>query len=171
MSAGRCQWKDCKKQKFNQGITTNYCREHMNKFCNYENCNELANSDGVYCDLHKKSIIKEQQLEFLHSMEKRANLDGIIISTGDIGKKYTIIDTVMVFDYDVAGIIKGVEPKDAFELVKEHMRSIAVEKGGNAVINCQFQFRFAVTPKLLFWAQTFELYAYGTVIRIDESDT
>ena len=65
MSAGRCQWKDCKKQKFNQGITTNYCREHMNKFCNYENCNELANSDGVYCDLHQKSIIKEQQLEFL----------------------------------------------------------------------------------------------------------
>ena len=43
----------------------------MNKFCNYKNCNELVNSDGVYCDLHQKSIIKEQQLEFIHSMEKR----------------------------------------------------------------------------------------------------
>jgi len=168
MSAGRCQWKDCKKQKFNQGITTNYCREHMNKFCNYENCNELANSDGVYCDLHQKSIIKEQQLEFLDSMEKRANLDGIIISTGDINSKYSIIDTIMVFDNDVAGIIKGVKPQDAFELVKEHMRAVAVDKGGNAVINCQFQFRFAATPGVLGYSQVFEIYAYGTLVRINE---
>ena len=168
MSAGRCQWKNCKKQKFNQGITTNYCREHMNKFCNYEKCNELANSDGVYCDLHQKSIIKEQQLEFLDSMEKRANLDGIIISTGDINSKYSIIDTIMVFDNDVAGIIKGVKPQDAFELVKEHMRAVAVDKGGNAVINCQFQFRFAATPGVLGYSQVFEIYAYGTLVRINE---
>ena len=168
MSAGRCQWKNCKKQKFNQGITTNYCREHMNKFCNYEKCNELANSDGVYCDLHQKSIIKEQQLEFLDSVEKRANLDGIIISTGDINSKYSIIDTIMVFDNDVAGIIKVVKPQDAFESVKEHMRAVAVDKGGNAVINCQFQFRFAATPGVLGYSQVFEIYAYGTLVRINE---
>tara|TARA_B100001250_G_C19379303_1_gene605498 strand:+ start:131 stop:640 length:510 start_codon:yes stop_codon:yes gene_type:complete len=168
MSDGVCQWEDCRKSKYNQGINTNYCRAHMGKFCNYDNCNEIVEGEVIYCDLHQKSIIKEQELDYIESLEKRANLDKIIISTGDIKSKYSIIDTIMVFDYEVAGLFKGVEPKDAFESVKEHMRAVAVEKGGNAVINCQFQFRYAVSTKLLFFAQAFELYAYGTVVRINE---
>ena len=70
-------------------------------------------------------------------------MDRIIISTGDIPKKYTIIDTVMVFE---SGIIKGVEPNHAFELVKEHMRSIAVEKGGkrNHVLVVIFNLEYLV---------------------------
>jgi len=147
----------------------------MEKICNHDTCNEISNPGQDYCEVHQKSVIKkaklqliEEELQFVESLKRRVNLDKIIISTGDINSKYSIIDTIMVFDNDVAGIIEGVNPQDAFELVKEHMRAVAVDKGGNAVINCQFQFRFAATPGLLGYSQVFEIYAYGTLVRINE---
>ena len=142
----------------------------MEKFCDWEGCNDEAIIDPdsgrrKYCSIHHKSKIKLEQSEFIAQLERRDDLDSITISTGGLDSNYRIIDSIMVFDYDVAGLIKGTQPANAFELVKEHMREVAVEKGGDAVINCQFQFRFAVAPKLLFWAQAFELYAYGTVVK------
>ena len=142
----------------------------MEKFCDWEGCNDEAIIDPdsgrrKYCSIHHKSKIKLDESEFIAHLERRVDLDSITISTGGLDGNYRIIDSIMVFDYDVAGLIKGIEPANAFELVKEHMREVAVEKGGDAVINCQFQFRVAVTPKLLFWAQAFELFAYGTVVK------
>ena len=169
MSDRQCMYHGCKKMKFNQGITTNYCRKHMESLCKWEGCEEDAEIDDSgerkYCSLHIKSKEKMEQSEYISRVEHRMDLDSVIISTGDINNEYTILDTIMVFDYDVAGLVKNIEPTDAFELVKEKMRETAVDRGGDAVINCQFQFRVAVAPKLLFWAQAFEMYAYGTVVK------
>tara|TARA_B100000029_G_scaffold235429_1_gene232578 strand:+ start:1838 stop:2317 length:480 start_codon:yes stop_codon:yes gene_type:complete len=155
--------------KFNQGLTTNFCREHMESFCAWNGCNEEAeiddNGERKYCSIHIKSREKKEESEFIASLEHRMDMDNVTISTGDLDSEYTIIDTIMVFDYDLAGLVKGAEPAEAFDLVKEKLRETAVEKGGDAVINCQFQFRVAVAPKLLFWAQAFEMYAYGTVVK------
>lgn len=149
----------------------------MGKYCNYNGCNELADSDSLYCEVHQitiveqqKQIVEQQEQDFVEALERRIDMSQIIISTGDINEKYKILDTIMVLGSDVAGWIKGANPNQAFEMVKEQMRSIAVEKGGNAVINCQFQFRYAVDTKMLIMAQAFELYGYGTVVRIDSGD-
>ena len=155
---GKCQYDGCRKMKFNQGLTTNYCRKHMESFCD-------DNGERKYCSVHIKSKEKMEESEYIASLEHRMDLDNVTISTGDLDGEYTIIDTIMVFDYDIEELFKGIEPAVAFELVKEKLRETAVEKGGDAVINCQFEFRVAIAPKLLFWARAFEMFAYGTVVK------
>ena len=140
----------------------------MGKYSNYNGCKELADSDILYCEVHQitiveqqKQIVEQQEQDFVEALERRIDMSQIIISTGDINEKYKILDTIMVLGSDVAGWIKGANPNQAFEMVKEQMRSIAVEKGGNAVINCQFQFRYAVDTKMLIMAQAFESMVTG----------
>ena len=165
----KCQYDGCQKMKFNQGLNTNYCREHMESFCEWKGCIEEAeiddNGERKYCSVHIKSKEKMEESEYIASLEHRVDLDNVTISTGDLDGEYTIIDTIMVFDYEIVDLFKGIEPAVAFELVKEKLRETAVEKGGDAVINCQFEFRFAVAPKLLYWARAFEMFAYGTVVK------
>ena len=139
-------------------------------YCIIEGCkNEpILDSDSNmqdYCVKHLEGKKHDMLQDYVERVEKRHSMDNIVISTGDLDGDYRIIDTVMVFDRDVAGFIKGVDPSVAFELVKEHLRNVAVEKGGDAVINCLFQFRNAITDSGPFASQVFELYAIGTVVK------
>lgn len=91
------------------------------------------------------------------------------ISTGDIAGTYETIDAVFAFEGHSTGTFFGGgsgDPNLAFTGVKSQLRKICRSLGGDAVINCQFQYRVAIGEGLLAKNQTIEIFAYGTVVRI-----
>ena len=94
--------------------------------------------------------------------------DNIIISTGDLKQEYEILDTIFAADSHSGGFFSSsVSPSKAFEGVKEQLEKECKKLGGNAVINCQFEYRNAVTEKGIMGGSkhVIEIFAYGTVVK------
>jgi tetratricopeptide (TPR) repeat protein len=93
---------------------------------------------------------------------------GIVISTGSINNDFEIIDTIFAMDSAKEGIFSGADPDKAFAKVKEQLKAKCKTLGGNAVLDCQFEYRFAVGEGLLGGSkQVIEIFAYGTVVKIN----
>lgn len=90
----------------------------------------------------------------------------IIISTGDLKQDYEILDTIFAVDSHNGGFFNSsVDPQKAFEGVKEKLEKVCKKLGGNAVINCQFEYREALQEKLIGHKQVIEIFAYGTAVK------
>ena len=91
----------------------------------------------------------------------------ILITTGDIHEDYEIIDAVFALDSCQQGFFTGADPNKAFDKVKEGLRKKAASLGGHAVINCQFEYRVAVSSGGFGSSkQVIEIFAYGTAVRL-----
>ena len=103
-----------------------------------------------------------------------------------LSQHFEIIDTVFAMDSrGQAGFLVNEEadPHGAFAGVKQKLKDIAFHLGADAVVNCQFEYRVAVsTDKLtaavgaavgvgIGHAQTIEIFAYGTAIKFTSPDT
>ena len=86
-------------------------------------------------------------------------MNDIIISTGSIDKEFEVIDTVFAMDT----VFAGSDPDAAFERVKKDIAAKCRSLGGNAVLNCQFEYR---TPDPPACFGIVDILAYGTVVRI-----
>lgn len=93
-------------------------------------------------------------------------MENILITTGDVKEDYEIIDAVFALDSCTEGFFKGADPNKAFDKVKDGLRKKAEELGGDAVINCQFEYRIAVSQGLIGSKQVVEIFAYGTAVRL-----
>lgn len=94
-------------------------------------------------------------------------MSNVLITTGDIHEDYEIIDAVFALDSCQATFFKGADPNKAFDKVKEALRKKATELGGHAVINCQFEYRVALSQGGLGGSkQVIEIFAYGTAVRL-----
>ena len=93
-------------------------------------------------------------------------MNNILITTGDIKEDYEVIDAIFALDSCTEGILKGADPNQAFDKVKDGLRKKANELGGHAVINCQFEYRVAVSQGLMGSKQVIEIFAYGTAVRL-----
>ena len=93
-------------------------------------------------------------------------MNNILITTGDIKEDYEIIDAVFALDSCKEGIFKSADPNTAFDKVKNGLRKKASELGGHAVINCQFEYRVAVSQGFGVAKQVIEIFAYGTAVRL-----
>jgi hypothetical protein len=90
----------------------------------------------------------------------------ILVITGDLNMNYQIIDSVFAMDNHAEGIFASADPGKAFAGVRAQLREKALEKGGDAVINCMFEYRVSVGTGLLGGSkQVMEIFAYGTVVR------
>ena len=87
----------------------------------------------------------------------------IIISTGNLKQDYQVIDAVFAMDSHKAGIFASADPEKAFDSVKEKLRKTCAKLKGDAVINCQFDYRIAQHKS----AQVIEIFAYGTAVKFD----
>lgn len=90
----------------------------------------------------------------------------IIISTGGINKDYEIIDAIFAMDSHKEGFLMAADPNKAFEGVKQQLSSRCRALGGDAVINCEFEYRVAVGDGLMSKKQVMEIFAYGTVVKL-----
>ena len=90
----------------------------------------------------------------------------IIISTGDVRQNYEIIDTIFALDSHKAGFFSTAEPHKAFAGVTKQLKDQCKKLKGNAVINCQFEYRNALDSGVFGSKQVIEIFAYGTVVRL-----
>ncbi len=90
----------------------------------------------------------------------------MIIATGDIRQSYSIIDTIFAMDSHKEGFLSGTDPNKAFEGVKNQLSKKCTALGGDAVINCQFEYRVAVGDGIMSKKQVIEIFAYGTVVKL-----
>lgn len=91
----------------------------------------------------------------------------IKVSTSGVSRSFEVVDVIFAFDSHKEGFLEsGADPTRAFVKVVNRLRSICAELGGDAVINCQFDYRYAVGESMMGNAkQVVEIYAYGTAIR------
>lgn len=91
----------------------------------------------------------------------------IMITTGDIRDQYEILDAIFAMDFHKEGFLSSADPEKAFDKVKADLKSKCQNIGGDAVVNCQFQYRVSVGTGMLGGAkQVIEIFAYGTAVRI-----
>ncbi len=90
----------------------------------------------------------------------------ILISTGNVNNSYEIIDAIFAIDSHKEGFMKSTDPDKAFEGVKQRLRAKCEQLGGNAVINCQFEYRIAIAQGTFSSKQAIEIFAYGTAVRM-----
>lgn len=94
----------------------------------------------------------------------------ITVSTSAIQEKYKVIDVVFAFDSHEPGSFSsffgsgGAKPGAAFDRVIDRLRHACFNIGGDAVISCQFEYRFATTSGLFGSKPLVEIYAYGTAV-------
>jgi len=89
----------------------------------------------------------------------------MFISTGGVNREYEVVDTVFALDSHKGGFFHGVDPNKAFEGVKKQLATKCVSLGGDAVIDCQFEYRNALAQSLTGSKQVIEIFAYGTIIK------
>ncbi|WP_276356884.1 hypothetical protein [Cohnella caldifontis] len=93
----------------------------------------------------------------------------ILIATGDLKGSYEVVDTIFAVDSHKEGFLKSADPNLAFEGVKDQLRKKCAQLRGDAVINCQFEYRVAVSDGLMSKKQVMEIFAYGTVVRFQKN--
>jgi len=91
----------------------------------------------------------------------------ITISTGTVNQEFEILDTIFAVDSHKEGFWSGnADPNKAFEGVKASMKEKCKQLGGNAVINCQFEYRNAIADGVFSKKQVIEIFAYGTAVNL-----
>tara|TARA_B100000212_G_scaffold57018_1_gene38027 strand:- start:222 stop:743 length:522 start_codon:yes stop_codon:yes gene_type:complete len=102
----------------------------------------------------------------IEALEKDDPNYWVKVITSGLNERYEIIDSVFAMDSHAGGFLSTANPEKAFVGVKKQLRQKALEIGGNAVINCSFEYRVAVGDGLLGAKQVMEIFAYGTVVKI-----
>ncbi len=94
----------------------------------------------------------------------------IKVSTSAISQNFEILDCVFAIDVHEPGIFGAgyASQQKAFSGVVQRLKELCFELGGDAVINCQFDYRYLQTDGLFGSKPRVEVYAYGTVVGIVE---
>jgi hypothetical protein len=90
----------------------------------------------------------------------------VLFSSGDIPFRYDIVDLVFAHGNSTEGAMKGVQPVQAFQLLVNWLGQTALQIGANAVIHIHLEFRVVAGQGVLGPKQAFEVYGYGTAVKI-----
>lgn len=93
-------------------------------------------------------------------------MDNILITTGDLKEDYEIIDAIFAIDSCSQTLFNGADASKAFDKTKSALRAKCNSLGGHAVINCQFEYRIAMSQKGFGTKQVIEIFSYGTAVRL-----
>lgn len=115
--------------------------------------------------LHLAPATTPQTPNTKHQIEGKIKMS-IILTTGDLKKDYEILDLIFEMGAHKAGFFEiSANPNSAFDKIREQLKSSAAKLSADAVINCQFEYRVAVTPGMLGGSQVMEIFAYGTAVK------
>lgn len=95
-------------------------------------------------------------------------MENITISTGAITRPHQVIDAVIAVEQIEAGRFSTMKANHAFEEVKAQLRQMCQQLEGDAIINCRFQYHLAANQDLKQPDPAFQVFAYGTVIKLLE---
>lgn len=89
----------------------------------------------------------------------------VVISTGFPPFEHKIIDTIFVIDTLSKKVFSSIDPSDLFENAKIQLRARAAKLGGDAVVNCLFDYRISSGHGIFGNTHDLEIFAYGTVAK------
>jgi hypothetical protein len=90
----------------------------------------------------------------------------VLFSSGDIPYRYDLVDLVFAHGNSAEGDMKGVQPVQAFQMVVNWLGQTALQIGANAVIHIRLDFRVVAGQGPLGAKQAFEVYGYGTAVKV-----
>lgn len=116
-----------------------------------------------------EKITEEEHIPDIHLEHVDAPLAGpsskVIITTGPPPFDYEIIDTIFVLDTLNKKFFSDSSPSLAFEGAKKQLKQRAAKLGGDAVINCQFDYRISAGHGIFGVLHDLEVFAYGTLVK------
>lgn len=89
----------------------------------------------------------------------------VVISTGTPPWDYEILDTIFVLDTLDKKFFSTSSPSVAFKGAKKQLKVMAEEKGGDAVIDCHFDYRISAGHGIFGAIHDLEIFAYGTLVK------
>ena len=92
-------------------------------------------------------------------------MTNILVVTGDLNQDYQILDSIFAMDSHKESFWKMADPSKAFEGVKGQLKKKAGAIGGDAIINCMFEYRVAEADGFMGKKQVMEIFAYGTAVK------
>lgn len=120
----------------------------------------------------EKSIHEDEQR--LVAEEKQAEQENelagakVILSTGEPGRPYRVIDVVFAVDTaDQSAFTRraGVDPGAVFNKVKMQLRHQCAARGADAVMQCRFSHRAVEGSHVPAGKKMEEIFAYGTAVK------
>ena len=90
----------------------------------------------------------------------------ILLSTGEAPTNYQIIDVVFAYGNSSQTFFKGANPMEAYQRVSDMLEQAAAQIGANAVLWVKYDYRVAINQGLVLTNQVFEVFAYGTAVRL-----
>ena len=101
--------------------------------------------------------------------EIKAPLEGppsqVIITTGPPPFEYEIIDTIFVLDTLSKKVFSSISPSAVFDGAKIQLKQRADKLGGDAIINCTFDYRVSAGHGIFGVIHDLEIFAYGTLVK------
>ena len=89
----------------------------------------------------------------------------VLLSTGEIGQPYDVIDAIFAYGSSTDGFLKTANPLEAYQKVAGVLKERATAAGGDAVTFATFDYRVAASAGC-GGGKAFEVFAYGTAVRI-----
>ena len=90
----------------------------------------------------------------------------VTLSTGGIPFDYVIIDVIFAYGNSSETFFKGANPMQAYERVSNRLEQIAAQMGADTVLWVQYDYRVALNQGLFGPNQVFEVFAYGTAVKL-----
>jgi hypothetical protein len=116
-----------------------------------------------------EKITEEEHVPDIHLERIDVPLEGpsslVIITTGPPPFDYEIIDTIFVLDTLNKKFLSNCSPSLAFNGAKKQLQQRADIQGGDAVINCQFDYRVSAGHGIFGVIHDLEIFAYGTLVK------
>jgi DNA-directed RNA polymerase subunit RPC12/RpoP len=130
----------------------------------------LCPACGKVAKAKSKHEDEERQVAEGKQADQENELAGaqIILSTGQVGRPYEVLDVVFAIDLaDPSAFARrgSADAGAAFNKVKMLLRHQCAARGGNAVMHCQFFQRVAEGSNLPAGKQPVEIFAYGTAVK------
>lgn len=115
-------------------------------------------------------VEKITEEEALAEQQQRENVDTeeehkIVVSTGSIPGEYEVLDTVFALDTLNKNFFTKSSPSLAFKGAKAQLRARAEKIGGDAIIDCSFDYRISAGHGMFGVVHDLEIFAYGTVVK------
>ena len=107
----------------------------------------------------------ESQTDTVEAPAEEHPLNNIVITTGTPPFEYDIIDTIFVLDTLDKKVFSNSSPSAVFEGAKVQLKQRAASLGGDAIINCQFDYRISAGHGIFNATHDLEIFAYGTLVK------
>ena len=92
-------------------------------------------------------------------------MTNVLVVTGGLNQDYQILDSIFEMDSHKESFWKMADPSKAFDGVKNQLKTKATAIGGDAIINCMFEYRVSVADGFMGKKQVMEIFAYGTAVK------